>query len=101
MEKYININQLLERGSERLRSLRARSRERSQALSHVIAALPPKIAATVTTAGIERGRLTIGVSGGAWALRLRYMTEMLRRDVGKATGTEIRSVRIKVVHPAP
>jgi Dna[CI] antecedent, DciA len=66
-----------------------------------LAALPPKLAETVTTAGVEQGRLTIGVSGGAWASRLRYATEMLRRRVSAAMGIEIRTVRIKVVHPGP
>jgi Dna[CI] antecedent DciA-like protein len=101
VEKYRNINVLFEGSSERLTSLRARSHERSQTLAHVVAALPPKLAQTVATAGIEHGRLTIGVSGGAWASRLRYVTEMLRRRVSDATGIEIRTVRIKVVHPAP
>ena len=86
---------------ERLRSLKARSRERSRTLACVVAALPQKLAETVTTAGIEQGRLTIGVSGGAWASRLRYVTEMLRDRVSDAMGIEIRTVRIKVVHPAP
>jgi predicted nucleic acid-binding Zn ribbon protein len=99
MEKNFNINNLLDRGGERLSSLKAQSRARAQALARVMAALPPRIAAHVTTAGIEHGRLTIGVSGSAWASRLRYMTEMLRRNVGEAMGTEIRTVRIKVVRP--
>jgi hypothetical protein len=99
MVKYINIKGLLDRGGGRLTSLKAQSQARSQALARVVAALPPSVAASVTTAGIERGRLTIGVSGSAWASRLRYMTEMLRRDVGEAMGTEIQTVRIKVVRP--
>ena len=99
MGKSTNIKELLERGGGRLTSLRARSRARSQTLARVMAALPPKIAARVTTAGIERDQLTIGVSGSVWASRLRYMAEMLRRDVGDAMGTEIRTVRIKVVRP--
>jgi hypothetical protein len=101
VEKRRDIKRLFEGDSERLTSLKARSRERSQALAHVLAALPPKLAQTVATAGVEHGRLTIGVSGGAWASRLRYVTEMLRRRVGDAMGTEIRTVRIKVVQPAP
>jgi hypothetical protein len=101
MVKGKNIKDLLEGGGGRLTSLKARSHARSQTLARVLAALPPKIAASVTTAGIERGRLTIGVSGSVWASRLRYMADMLRRDVGDATGTEILTVRIKVVRPAP
>jgi hypothetical protein len=97
VEKTRNINKLFEGHSGRLTSLKTRSRERSHTLAQVLEALPPKLAATVTTAGIEGGRLTIGVSGAAWASRLRYVTEMLRRRVGDAMGIDIRTVRIKVV----
>lgn len=81
-------------------SLRARSRERSEVLSHVRAALPSDLEGRVVTAGIEEGRLTVGVVGGAWATRLRYRTEALRKHVAGMLGKEIHSVRIKVVQPS-
>jgi hypothetical protein len=99
MKKYNNINELLESSSGRLTSLRSRSRERSEVLAQVRAALPPELERTVVSAGIEDGRLTVGVSAGAWASRLRYRTEALRKRVAAALGQEIRSVRIKVVQP--
>lgn len=69
-------------------------------LDHVCRALPPQLAAAVVSAGLEDGRLTIGVNGGSWASRLRYATDSLRLRVGTSMGAEIRSVRIKVVpHP--
>jgi hypothetical protein len=95
MKKYININDLLEPG--RLKGLQARRRERRDVLTHVRAALPPELEATVLTAGIEEGRLIVGVSGGAWASRLRYRSQALREHVAGALGREIHSVRIKVV----
>ena len=49
------------------------------------------------TAGIEEGRLTVGVSGGVWASRLRYRSQALRERVADTLGREIHSVRIKVV----
>jgi hypothetical protein len=91
-----SINDLLESG--RLRGLQARRRERCDVLGHVRAALPPDLEATVLTAGIEEGRLTVGVSGGAWASRLRYRSQALRERVAETLGREIHSVRIKVVH---
>jgi hypothetical protein len=91
-----NINDLLETG--RLRGLQTRRRERRDVLGHVRAALPPELEGTVLTAGIEEGRLTVGVSGGAWASRLRYRSQALRERVAEALGREIHSVRIKVVH---
>jgi hypothetical protein len=95
MKKSIKINELL--GAGRLKGLQARSRERRDLLAHVRAALPPELEATVITAGLEEGRLIVGVSGGAWASRLRYRAQALRERVGDAVGREILSVRIKVV----
>jgi hypothetical protein len=99
MTKSSNIKELFEGGNRRLTSLKERSRERSAALGLVRAYLPEGLAERVTTAGVSQGRLTIGVAGGAWAARLRYLTETLRERVGSSLGVEICSVRIKVVHP--
>jgi predicted nucleic acid-binding Zn ribbon protein len=55
----------------------------------------------VVTAGIEEGRLIVGVSGGVWATRLRYRAKALRERVAGALGQEIHSVRIKVVQSPP
>jgi hypothetical protein len=99
MKKSININELL--GTGRLKGLQARSRERGDVLAQVRAALPTEFEGTVITAGIEEGRLIVGVSGGAWASRLRYRSQALRERVAGALGREIHSVRIKVVHVPP
>lgn len=70
-------------------------------LAHVCSGLPPTLAENVASAGVEEGRLTIGVVGAAWASRLRYVTETLRKRVSESMGVEIQSVRIKVVPPPP
>jgi hypothetical protein len=95
MRNSIKINELLDTG--RLKSLQSRRRERRDVLAHVRAALPPELEATVLTAGIEEGRLIVGVSGGAWASRLRYRSQALRERVADTLGRDIHSVRIKVV----
>jgi len=77
------------------------SAERSQILEQVRAALPPRLAQSVASAGVDSGRLTIGVLGAVWASRLRYSTEILRKRVAKSTGQEILKVRIRVVPPVP
>jgi predicted nucleic acid-binding Zn ribbon protein len=97
--KSRDIKELLEGGSARLTSLRDQTRARSTVLAHVRAALSPALARAVASAGVEAGRLTIGVSGAHWATRLRYATKELRQKVESATGVEIHSVRIKVVQP--
>ena len=99
MKKSININELLEAG--RLKGLQTRRRERRDVLAHVRAALPPELEGTVLTAGIEEGRLIVGVAGGAWASRLRYRSQAMRERVADALGREIHSVRIKVVQVPP
>ncbi len=70
-------------------------------LAHVCAALPPNLAQAVASAGIGEGQLTLGVVGAAWASRLRYVTETLRKRVGESLGVEISRVRIRVVPPPP
>ncbi len=101
MKKTRNINELLEASSGRLKSLQSRRRERSEVLSHVRAALPAELQGTVVTAGIQDGRLTVGVSGGVWATRLRYVAKALRERVAGELGQEIHTVRIKVVQSPP
>jgi hypothetical protein len=99
MQKHSNINELLTGGGERLKSLRRRSQARSEVLARVCAALPPKLAEAVASAGIEHGRLTIGVVGAAWAARLRYLSDALRKTVGESLAVDIKTVRLKVVPP--
>jgi len=95
----MNISRLLETG--RLRGLEIGRRERRDVLAHVRAALPPELERTVITAALDQGRLIVGVSGGAWASRLRYRSQALRERVASSLGREIHSVRIKVVHLPP
>lgn len=99
MQKARSINELLSVGGNRLTDIKAKSQERTLALEHVCAALPAQLAETVVSAGIEKGRLTIGVAGASWAARLRYVTETLKMRVSGSMGVDIQSVRIKVVPP--
>ncbi len=99
MQKPKSINELLKSGGKRLTELKTRTHERSVALEHVCAALPEKLAEAVVSAGIEQGRLTIGVAGAPWAARLRYVTETLRMRVAGSMKVDIQTVRIKVVPP--
>ncbi len=101
MRKYSNIKALFEGGSERLTDLKDRLHGRSRVLELVIAALPDELATVVASAGVDRGRLTLGAVNAAWASRLRYLTEPLRQRVGEALGVEISTVRVKVVTALP
>jgi hypothetical protein len=68
-------------------------------VEQVRAALPPRLALAVVSAGIDQGRLTIGVVGAVWASRLRYFTETVRQRVSGAAGAAIVSVKVRVVPP--
>jgi len=97
VHKPKSINELLKVGGRRLSDLKAKSQQRSLALEHVCAALPPKLAENVVSAGVQDGRLTVGVASAAWAARLRYVTDVLKTRVNDSMGIEIHSIRIKVV----
>ena len=101
MRKPRTINEILMGSGARLTALRSQTNNRAAVLAHVCAALPPNLAKAVVSAGVGDGRLTLGVVGAAWASRLRYVTETLRKRVGESLGVEIRSVRIRVVPPPP
>ena len=99
MQNSKSLSELLARGGNRLSLLKEKAAERSLVLDQVRAALPARLAASVVSAGITRGRLTIGVVGAVWASRLRYSTDVLRKRVANSAGLEILGVRIRVVPP--
>jgi hypothetical protein len=99
MQKPKSIKELLQSGGAGLAHLESRIRARGRVLEHVCAALPAELAEGVVSAGLDAGKLTIGVTGGTWATRLRYVTETLRLRVADTLGADIQSVRIKVVPP--
>lgn len=101
MDKPKSIRELLQVGGKQLSTLKARTADRSLALQAVRAALPPELAQATVSAGLDHGRLTVGVAGGAFATRLRYATDDLRLRVGAALGADIQSVRIRVAAPRP
>jgi hypothetical protein len=99
MLKPKSINELLCTKGKPLSALRSRSRARLETLDHVRAALSPTLAATVVTAGLEGGALTLGVAGSHWASRLRYSSEALRTQVSQTMAVPVLKVRIKVIPP--
>jgi hypothetical protein len=99
MQNSKSLSELLERGGTRLSLLKARSEARVAILEQVKAALPPKLADAVSSAGLELGKLTVGVSQAVWASRLRYSAEALKKKVSKSSGQDIQAVRIRVLPP--
>ena len=99
MQNPRSVSDLLSRTGNKLTALKTRSQERSRVVEEVRAALPARLALAVVSAGIEHGRLTIGVVGAVWASRIRYFTEAVRKRVSGSTGVELLGIRIRVVPP--
>ena len=101
MQNSKSLSELLARGGKRLSLLKDKAAERSQIVEQVRAALPARLAQSVVSAGLDGGRLTVGVVGAVWASRLRYSTDAILKRVAKSLGKEILTVRIRVVPPLP
>lgn len=101
MQNPKRLSDLLSGPGNRLSALKTRSAERAQLVDQVRACLPARLAAAVVSAGIEQGKMTIGVVGAVWASRLRYLTESIRKQVAKSTGSVILTVKVRVVVPPP
>jgi len=91
----------LSRTGNKLTALKNRSQQRAEVLEQVRAALPARLGLAVVSAGIDQGRLTIGVVGAVWASRLRYLTESVRKRVAGTSGIALLSVKVRVVPPPP
>ena len=100
MQNPRSISDLLSRTGNKLTALKTRSEERSLVVEQVRAALPARLAQAVASAGIEQGRLTIGVVGAVWASRIRYFTDGVRKRVSGSMGIELLGIRIRVVPPS-
>jgi hypothetical protein len=99
MQNSKSLSELLERGGKRLSLLKNKAAERSKIVEQVRAALPARLAQSVASAGLDGGRLTVGVVGAVWASRLRYSTDTIRKRVAQSIGKEVLTVRIRVVPP--
>jgi hypothetical protein len=99
MQKPRSLSDLLSRAGNKVTVLKNRSRERARVLEQVRAALPARLAEAVVSAGLDQGKLTVGVVGAAWASRLKYLTESIAKRVADATGSMVIQVKVRVVPP--
>ena len=97
MQNTRRLSELLSVPGKRLASLKQRSADRSSILAQVRAALTPKLAEAVFSAGLDGGRLTVGVVSAVWASRLRYSSDLIRARVSESSGLPIQKVRVRVV----
>jgi hypothetical protein len=99
MQNPRSVSDLLSRSRNKLAALKTRSLDRSLVLEQVRAVLPTRLAEAVVSAGLEQGRLSIGVVGAVWASRLRYLTESIRKRVASSMGVAVLTVKVRVVPP--
>jgi hypothetical protein len=100
MQNPRSVSDLLSRTGNKLTALKNRSEDRARVVEQVRAALPARLALAVSSAGLEQGRLTIGVAGAQWASRIRYFTDTVRKEVGARRGVPVLGVRIRVLPPS-
>src|ERR1700761_4956291 len=98
MQNPRSISELLKRGKA-VSQLRIKSQDRARILEHVKSALPDKLASAVLTAGLEGERLTLGVTAGVWASRLRFHAEDIRQQLSERVGAPVNTVRIRIIAP--
>jgi hypothetical protein len=99
MQNPRSVSDLMSRSGNKLAALKTRSLDRSLVVEQVRAALPDRLAQAVVSAGLEQGRLSIGVVGAVWASRLRYLTESIRKRVASSMGVAVLTVKVRVVPP--
>nr|ART37776.1 F373 [uncultured bacterium] len=76
------------------------SRQRADLLGQVRQCLPSELAAAVHSAALDRGCLRLGVSGGAWAARLRFMAPQLCRQLADLPSGPVERVEVHVAAAA-
>src|ERR1700690_3758116 len=99
MQKTKPLSGLLKIPSKTLTKLSARRGARSQGPDEGRSCLPAKPARQVVSAGVDQGRLSIGVTSAVWASRLRYCTASLRKTVADSLKINILRVQIRIVPP--
>jgi hypothetical protein len=98
MQNPKSISELL-KGGKRLSHLKTQTANRATVLERVRAVLPPRLAESVVSAGLEGDRLTLGVAGSVWASRIRYLSVTTRQRLTEDLGVEISRLRVRVVPP--
>ena len=98
MQNPKSISELL-KGGKRLSQLKSKTVARATVLDRVRSALPPRLAESLVSAGLEGDCLTLGVAGSVWASRLRYLPAITRQHLSRDLGVEIAHLKVRVVPP--
>lgn len=98
MRKPIPISELLAQGRNRLQTLQSGADSALRVLEAVRRALPAELAPHIFGASVdEAGELTVLVTSGAYATRVRYaLPDRLAAIRADLEGQEIRGTRVRV-----
>ena len=90
------LHKLLAASGGPLAQLLAASRQRADLLGQVRQRLPSELAAALYSAAADRGCLRLGVTGSAWAARLRFMAPQLCRQLADLPSGPVEKVEVYV-----
>ncbi|MFP5465067.1 MAG: DciA family protein, partial [Gammaproteobacteria bacterium] len=90
-----HLHKLLAAAGGPLAQLLHASEEHARLLAQLRQRLPPDLAAALRSAALDRGRLRLGVSGSAWATRLRFMAPPLCRQLADWPYGPVEAVQVR------
>jgi hypothetical protein len=94
-----HLHKLLAASGGPLALLLAGSQQRAALLAQVRQRLPGELAAALHSVAVDRGCLRLGVTGSAWAARLRFMAPQLRHQLADWPYGPVETVEVRVAVP--
>ena len=94
-----HLHKLLAAAGGPLAQLLHASQEHARLLAQLRQRLPADLAAALRSATLDRGHLRLGVSGSAWATRLRFMAPQLCRQLADWPYGPVEAVQVHVAAP--
>lgn len=95
-----SIQSLLHTATPDIANLIARARFLDKMRSAIVAMLPPAAAEQIQVAAYDQYRLTLHVTHGGWATRLRYMQPAIAQALAQHMQLHIEVVNVRVRPPS-
>lgn len=95
-----HLHKLLAAAGGPLSQLLQASQQHATVLAQLRQRLPDDLAAAVCSAALDRGCLRLGVTGSAWATRLRFLAPQLCRRLEGWPYGPVETVEVRVTVPA-
>lgn len=95
-----HLHKLLAAAGGPLAQLLHASQKQGALLAQLRERLPDDLAAALRSASLDRGCLRLGVAGGAWATRLRFLVPQLQRRLEGWPHGPVETIDVRVSVPA-